>query len=201
MAFSILHISDLHRDPRDEVANGPLLDSLFRDIERYADGDPRIPRPTLCIVSGDLVYGVGPDAKDADSELQRQYDQAIELLTGLANNYWAGKQIAYFCCRVTMMSHIRPPLRAAFVSISKTCPMKSANFLFLNCSLRALLCVGPGQGCVSTGSPISNFTSGVSRPSERHIQIFTEVREPLVWHQKISSQFLIFPSTTYQSRR
>jgi hypothetical protein len=90
MRFSILHISDLHRDLRDEVANGPLLDSLLRDFQHYADEDPHILRPSLCIVSGDLIYGVSQNARDADAELERQYQQAVELLIGLADKLFRG---------------------------------------------------------------------------------------------------------------
>lgn len=90
MRFSILHISDLHRDLHDEVANGPLLDSLLRDIRHYAEQDPQILKPSLCIVSGDLIYGVRGNAADADSELHRQYQQAVEFLIGLADALFAG---------------------------------------------------------------------------------------------------------------
>src|ERR1700676_1615977 len=83
MRLSILHISDLHRDLRDEVANGPLLDSLVRDRERYGDQDPAILPPSICIVSGDLVYGVRPDDGDASEELERQYSQAEDFLIRL----------------------------------------------------------------------------------------------------------------------
>ena len=62
MRFSALHISDLHRDLSDEVDNPWLLESLARDFEQFRGQDPEIMRPTLCIVSGDLVYGVKPNA-------------------------------------------------------------------------------------------------------------------------------------------
>jgi cytochrome b subunit of formate dehydrogenase len=53
MKFSILHISDLHRDLTNELGNAPLLESLVRDIEqRYAKNDLPILEPLLCIVSG-----------------------------------------------------------------------------------------------------------------------------------------------------
>lgn len=72
MNFSVLHISDLHRDLSDEVANEWLLDSLARDFDQFDEQIPKIMRPTLCIVSGDLVHGIGPGAKDADEEMKRQ---------------------------------------------------------------------------------------------------------------------------------
>jgi hypothetical protein len=90
MRFSILHISDLHRDLRDEVANGPLLDSLARDGERYADQDPAILLPSICIVSGDLVFGVRPDVVGASEELERQYAQAEDFLIRLTDTFFGG---------------------------------------------------------------------------------------------------------------
>lgn len=90
MIFSVLHISDLHRDPSDEVANEWLLDSLARDFYQFDEQTPRIMRPALCIVSGDLVHGVGPNTKDADQELKRQYAQAEGFLVGLADRFFDG---------------------------------------------------------------------------------------------------------------
>ena len=90
MKFSVLHISDLHRDLNDEVANEWLLDSLARDFDQFDEQTPKIMRPTLCIVSGDLVNGVVPGAKDADEELKVQYAQAEEFLVGLADRFFDG---------------------------------------------------------------------------------------------------------------
>src|ERR1019366_6317609 len=90
MSFSILHLSDLHRDLQDEIENGPLLDSLARDIERYSDQIPPLLRPSICIVSGDLVYGVRPNATGADAELNRQFDQAVDFLIKLADRVFGG---------------------------------------------------------------------------------------------------------------
>lgn len=90
MHFSVLHISDLHRDLSDEVANEWLLDSLARDFDQFDEQTPQIVRPTLCIVSGDLVHGVVPDTKDADEEMKKQYAQAEEFLVGLADRFFNG---------------------------------------------------------------------------------------------------------------
>lgn len=89
MRFSILHLSDLHRDLRDEVANGPLLDSLERDCDQYQGQSPPIVKPSVCIVSGDLVYGVKPGV-DAQAELDRQYAQAEEFLVGITERLFGG---------------------------------------------------------------------------------------------------------------
>ncbi len=60
--LTILHISDLHRDPSHEITNGALLDSLLRDRDRYCQESPAIPDPNIIIVSGDIIHGVKADA-------------------------------------------------------------------------------------------------------------------------------------------
>jgi Calcineurin-like phosphoesterase len=91
MQISILHLSDLHRDLSNELGNKPLLESLVQDVEdHYGSSDPIIPKPSLCIVSGDLVFGVPEGAPDADNELRRQYKQAEEFLIGLADRLFGG---------------------------------------------------------------------------------------------------------------
>lgn len=90
MRFSILHISDLHRDLKDELANGPLLQSLLWDIERCRQQEPGIPPPALCIVSGDLIFGVSPKHPAPAAELDRQYAQALEFLIALADACFEG---------------------------------------------------------------------------------------------------------------
>lgn len=92
MRFSILHISDLHRDLSDEIPNNWLLDSIDRDFNQFNLQDPRIMQPSLCIVSGDLVHGVKPNFPDADIELTRQYNQVEELLVGLADRFFSGNR-------------------------------------------------------------------------------------------------------------
>ena len=76
MSFSILHVSDLHRDLSDEIRNNWLLDSLKNDFHNFADQNPSIQLPSICIVSGDLIYGVRAGAADAENELKRQFLQA-----------------------------------------------------------------------------------------------------------------------------
>ena len=61
MKLSVLHISDLHRDPENPIRNQVLLDSLERDRRRYTGEEmPRIRSPDLIIVSGDIIQGVKP---------------------------------------------------------------------------------------------------------------------------------------------
>jgi hypothetical protein len=85
--LSILHISDLHRDPKNEVRNRALLLSLEQDRDRYRSETPKIADPSLIIVSGDVIHGVKYDAPDAEGELQRQYDQAEEFLAEMADRF------------------------------------------------------------------------------------------------------------------
>lgn len=90
MRFSILHLSDLHRDVDDEIDTTALLDSLENDIARAADENPPILPPSLCIVTGDMIYGAGPKVENPDAELSRQYEQTKEFLVGLANRFFSG---------------------------------------------------------------------------------------------------------------
>lgn len=88
MRFSILHLSDLHRDHEEEQSNSWLVESLARDRQNY-EGQG-IPRPSICLVTGDLIFGVGRDASDAAQEVVRQYRQAEEFLVSLANRLFGG---------------------------------------------------------------------------------------------------------------
>jgi Calcineurin-like phosphoesterase len=92
MNFSVLHITDLHRDLGDEVSNTWLLDSLEKDFEQFGRQVPEIMRPELSIVSGDLVYGVKPTITDTAKELERQYAQAEEFLIGLSDRFFGGNR-------------------------------------------------------------------------------------------------------------
>ncbi|HWP96002.1 MAG TPA: metallophosphoesterase, partial [Syntrophomonadaceae bacterium] len=56
--ISILHISDLHRSQAFPISNTVLINSLEKDLERYVTNED-IPKPSLIIVSGDIVNGKG----------------------------------------------------------------------------------------------------------------------------------------------
>ncbi|OAV51465.1 hypothetical protein A6U98_01380 [Rhizobium sp. WYCCWR10014] len=92
MKFSILHISDLHQNLKDEILPDVLLDSIANDFRRFAAEDPAIRVPDLCVVSGDIVYGVSPSAGNPAAELERQYNQALEFLVKLCNRFFAGER-------------------------------------------------------------------------------------------------------------
>lgn len=92
MTFSILHISDLHQNLKDEILPEVLLNTISNDFERFSSADPVIPLPNLCVVSGDIVYGVAPTTKDPSGELERQYNQANDFLVRLCDRFFNGKR-------------------------------------------------------------------------------------------------------------
>ncbi len=92
MILTILHISDLHRDPQNQTTNTALLNSLLRDRDRYTTEDPQIKSPDLVVISGDIVQGVESDRSDSLAEVQRQYDDAYDLLSRLAEDLLDGNK-------------------------------------------------------------------------------------------------------------
>jgi predicted MPP superfamily phosphohydrolase len=53
---TILHISDLHRNEDGKVTNDQLFSSLMLDADNYSKTDTDdLPRPSVIIVSGDLI--------------------------------------------------------------------------------------------------------------------------------------------------
>lgn len=94
MKFSALHISDLHRDPDACVTNVWLLDSLERDFAQFSTDN--IARPTICLVSGDLVSGaIGAGAEDV---LRQQFAQAEDFLVSLADRFFNGDRQKIVIC-------------------------------------------------------------------------------------------------------
>lgn len=91
MKLSVLHISDLHRDPDNPIRNDVLLDSLENDRRHYlSEESTKIRAPDLIIVSGDVIHGVRADAADAENELRKQYRQALDFLSRLADRFVKG---------------------------------------------------------------------------------------------------------------
>ena len=90
MDFSILHISDLHRDSSDFLANTPLLDSLQADRDRYTVSAPAIRPPDVVVVSGDIVHGVPSHDGHSSDVLKRQYSEATDFLNRLADSFVNG---------------------------------------------------------------------------------------------------------------
>lgn len=85
---SILHISDLHRNPLQWVSNDALLNSLENDFHRYSKEPVPIPKPNLIVVSGDIVKGL--EEEDPLDRIYLQYDETAKFLSGLANLFLDG---------------------------------------------------------------------------------------------------------------
>jgi len=92
LRYSILHLSDLHRDPKNEVDNSPLFESLARDLRHFGDEEPDIVSPTICVVCGDLVFGIKPQTGNDIDDIKRQYQQAEEFLVRLADEFFDGNR-------------------------------------------------------------------------------------------------------------
>jgi hypothetical protein len=87
---TVMHISDLHRDPTQGIRNGPLLRSLVNDRNRYATGTPPLASPSLIVVSGDIVYGVPATHSTPNDALAAQYQEAESFLVELVNTFLDG---------------------------------------------------------------------------------------------------------------
>jgi predicted MPP superfamily phosphohydrolase len=93
MKLSVLHISDLHRDPANPIRNDVLLDSLENDRRHYSDEEtPRIRSPDMIIVSGDIIHGIRPDVPDPEKRLQEQYQEALDFLAQLTDRFIGGNR-------------------------------------------------------------------------------------------------------------
>ena len=88
--FSILHISDLHRSPRDPISNDELISALVSDRDRYVYEDPPIAAPEAIIVSGDIIQGVSLDTDDFATKIDGQYAVAEEFLHELVQRFLDG---------------------------------------------------------------------------------------------------------------
>lgn len=90
MPFSILHISDLHRSPRDPISNDELISALVSDKNRYLCENPRIAPPQAIIVSGDIIQGVTLRAENFATEIAEQYATAEAFLDELVRRFLDG---------------------------------------------------------------------------------------------------------------
>jgi hypothetical protein len=88
--FSILHISDLHRSPRDSITNAELISALISDRQRYAQEEPAIRAPDAIVVSGDIIQGVPLGTAEATEELAKQYSTAAAFLAELTERFLGG---------------------------------------------------------------------------------------------------------------
>lgn len=92
MRFSILHFSDLHQDTQNEIDNTSLVESLIRDFTKFESSDPPIVSPSLCVVSGDLIYGAKPGLQEFEEEIQRQYANSRDFLVQIADAFFDGNR-------------------------------------------------------------------------------------------------------------
>ena len=91
MKLSVLHISDLHRDPANPIRNDVLLDSLENDRRHYsAEQTPAVRSPDLIFISGDIIQGIRPDEQDPNARLREQYHEALDFLTDLTDRFMGG---------------------------------------------------------------------------------------------------------------
>ena len=91
MKVSILHISDLHRDPGNPIRNDVLLDSLDNDRRHYTvEETPTVRPPDLIIVSGDIIQGIRPDTPEPENILREQYQEALDYLGKLTDRFVSG---------------------------------------------------------------------------------------------------------------
>ncbi len=81
--LNIAHFSDLHRNSDNPISNAALLNSLMHDMDTYTVKG--ISKPDILIVSGDLVQGHADTA-----QLIKQYDEALDFLNTLADNFFNG---------------------------------------------------------------------------------------------------------------
>ena len=88
--FSIMHISDLHRSPRDSISNDELISALVHDRDRYVREEPSIEAPQAIVVSGDLIRGVPLGAEDFATRIEEQYFVAEEFLDELVRRFLEG---------------------------------------------------------------------------------------------------------------
>lgn len=86
-SYTILHISDLHKEKSSDYEN--LYASLCTDCEQYtSDG---IEKPSLIVVSGDLVEGSkNNDIDEAKAEIKQQYGEVTTFLLKLVDFFLEG---------------------------------------------------------------------------------------------------------------
>ncbi len=88
--FSILHISDLHKDA--DASYNQLLASLEDDRVTWRNGNPTILEPSFIVVSGDLIQGceLNMTKKAATEMLDSQYAEVEAFLADLADRFLNG---------------------------------------------------------------------------------------------------------------
>lgn len=83
-----MHISDLHRSPKDPISNATLIQSLLADKENYATYG--VKAPNAIVVSGDLIWGASIGARNYGTTIRNQYEVAIDFLSDLTERFLDG---------------------------------------------------------------------------------------------------------------
>jgi Calcineurin-like phosphoesterase len=90
LAFTLLHISDLHRSLADPIGNHELLSALLADRDRARRETPAIGVPDAIVVTGDLVQGAPLGLGNHKEVLDEQYETASEFLEFLVRDFLDG---------------------------------------------------------------------------------------------------------------
>ena len=85
-----MHISDLHRSPRDPISNDELVSALVQDRDQYIREEPSIAAPEAIVVSGDVIQGVPLGTEDFATRIEEQYAVAEEFLDELVRRFVDG---------------------------------------------------------------------------------------------------------------
>lgn len=90
--ISILHISDIHKSKDWDIKNDIILSALINDYERYSkDEEPKIKKPDIIIVSGDVIYGsYNADLSVVTENLRAEYNDSMDFLIKLSDYFLDG---------------------------------------------------------------------------------------------------------------
>ncbi len=88
--YTIMHLSDLHRSEAAYISNDELFSCLVADYQRFQEESPSISIPNAIVVTGDLIQGLPLGSSDYPAKLASQYDVALELMIGFAENFLDG---------------------------------------------------------------------------------------------------------------
>ena len=92
VAFTIMHLSDLHRKSSIFQNSRAFVSSIVSDIARFSHEG--IPKPDIIVVCGDIVQGSGRLEKyeEAVNEIESQYVEAEDILNRLCLRIMGGNK-------------------------------------------------------------------------------------------------------------
>ncbi len=88
--YVIMQISDLHRSEASLLSNDELLSSLTASCGRFVEETPPIQPVDAIVVCGDLAHGLPINSTEYPEALDKQYADAFDLLTRLADTFVGG---------------------------------------------------------------------------------------------------------------